>query len=822
LAEELYQKINTTLENMTEKINKEISKLNKLVKYKDLTEIFDPIIYGIKYLPFNIIQESTNLKLKLEEILQNIEKGGINQNIKILNQNIYDYLEESNKIINGLFHNLDELSISLSSSKSKLTEISTYYLNHKSASYISIIEKAKKILTNYYKFEYNLISQKVDIIIKEFEKKITESVAKEKKMIYKLYEKILNNNCIIKQANDEDVKTILNNLNYTKNYLNKIKEKIIENLGKEMEIKENGYFISDNDINSKQESFSKIIEKTIKIGEQLDNDEYIDTVFDEVMSNIIRNFTKIIKYMELQKKELFPLNEDILNNSLFTKEIQNNMKLNISYAGVEILNKITKENKYYLEKKQKVIKEFLDKNKENLDKIVSELDNLFSVVKLERLAHNYEIAFNSSLEKTKNEINNNYLLSDEYFSTLSDDDKIKDLLKSFKVDEQNSPISTFPGLNFIKLVDEITFRTKTQGYLSKYNIYKDNFEKSKLYINEQLYQELRAEYQNFMLKIKEAFQAFKINKISDDYFDLKELSFLNDHMKIINNLYKRLNNFISDEIFNNKYIDIMNNFKETQNKVINNITDNMESKHKKINEYPTSDDYNYDFCISFYRKKIYSGPNGPFFYNDNSNYYCLPANTISNNYLNLSEHSIETDLGVSLFRSEFQEFYNLLSEKIYDYSSKINEIKKSLLDIETETINKGYTLNYLSPIQDLVNSILSKKYGEEIVKSSYNYYQSNILSIIDPLLNNISIQWNQYFQYLYIDINNNLNNFKSSIVELSNMTESYLSILITNITQNYFNSIEKHQKSEFNFTIAYYYNIILKLVKLSHQLVMNK
>ena len=59
LAEELYQKTNTTLENMTGKINEEISKLKELVKYKDLAELFNSTLYldEIKYLPFRIIHE---------------------------------------------------------------------------------------------------------------------------------------------------------------------------------------------------------------------------------------------------------------------------------------------------------------------------------------------------------------------------------------------------------------------------------------------------------------------------------------------------------------------------------------------------------------------------------------------------------------------------------------------------------------------------------------------------------------------------------------------------------------------------------------------
>ena len=298
-------------------------------------------------MPFKIIQESTNLNQKLNEIINNIENGGIKQNIKILNQNIYDYIEESRKIINGLFNNLSELNTVLSSPKSKLTKISTYYLNNTSTSYISIIEKAKIIMNNYYKDEYNLISQKVDIIIKEFEIKITESVTKENKIIDTLYEKIENNNFTIRQANDDDINTFLNNLNETKSYVNKIKEKIIEKLRKEMDIKSNGYFISDYDMKSNQESFSKILEKAAKICEESDNNENIDKVFDGVMSNIKRNFTKILKYMDQQKEELFPLNEDVLKKSAFTLDIQSSMKNNISLAAVEILKKITMENNIF-------------------------------------------------------------------------------------------------------------------------------------------------------------------------------------------------------------------------------------------------------------------------------------------------------------------------------------------------------------------------------------------------------------------------------------------------------------------------------------------
>ena len=167
LATELYKKTNISLENMTEEIEKAITILNDLIKYKDLSEIFDSTLSldALKDLPVVIIQESSSLKKKLDELLKNIEDGGINPNLKILNKNIYEYIEESHNIIYLLFTNLEELSSSLSSSKSKLTEISTYYLNHTSTSYVTTIKKAKNILSNYYKDEFNLIKPQIDKIL---------------------------------------------------------------------------------------------------------------------------------------------------------------------------------------------------------------------------------------------------------------------------------------------------------------------------------------------------------------------------------------------------------------------------------------------------------------------------------------------------------------------------------------------------------------------------------------------------------------------------------------------------------------------------------
>ena len=828
LATQLYQKTNISLENMTEEIDKAITDLNSLIKYKDLSDIFDSTLSLdiLKELPIVIIQESNTLQKKLDELLNNIENGSIKPNIKILNKNIYDYISESHNIIYELFCNLRELSSSLSSSKSKLTEISTYYLNHTSTSYSTTIQKAKNILSNYYKDEYNLIKPKIDEMNKIFEEKLTESLQKEIKIIDNLYEKIENQNYTIKQANDEDLKTLLNNLYYSKNFIKEVIEKIKEKVRKEMDIKPNGYFISDYDLNVNKETYSEIIDKASQISLQLDNDEFIDTAFDDIMKNINKNYTSIIKNMEKKKEELFPLNEDVLKESSFSNEIQNKMKIDITQLGVNILNTIKRENEDYLKLKEKVVNEFLTNNKEYLNNLTLELDTLFSAIKLEELANLYEKAFRSCLEKTKGEIKSNELLSNEYFNdlvnTYEDDNNLIKSLNSYHTDAQHLARRISKNKPLTSYSDSITSKSITKGYLIKYKSFKDSFERSKLYINEQLYSELLSEYKNFVSKIREILQVFKNNKLSDIYPDFEELSFIDDNIRTIDNFYIRLNNYISDDIFNNKYIKLMNDYKISENSEITNINNYIESKNSIMNTIGTADNINYDFCLTFKRKRVYTCTNGNVYTYYDSDNYCAPLTTKSNNHLQLVGHSIYSDSNLLQFHSEFNEFYEILSRKILLYTSKIKELKESLSNIELEIINKGITSDYLTPANNTINSLLSSKYGDEIIKSSYNYYQPNIEIIIEPLLDDISSQWNNFFDNLKIDIENNLANFKNSITEFSNIAGFLISILSTNITNNYFDSINMHQKTEFNYTISYYYNLLIRHVKSSYQEIISK
>ena len=760
--------------------------------------------------------------MKLEKILSSIENGGIKKNIKILNNNIYDYTTKSHIIINQLLENLSDLSKSLSSSKSKLTEISTYYCNNTTHSYLGIIDKAEKILMTYYKDEYNLVNDKVKVILKNFEDETENSLRKQMSIINSLYDKISNGNYTIELANDDNIKKVIDNLYYIKNYFNELINKIKTKVNNEMDIKDNGYLMSNYDINSIYEKAVDEVKSAKGIANKLDNDQFIDTKFDEVYTHFRENFTNIIKYMDEEKEKKFPLADFVLND---TFDIENDMQNEINDIGVNILKSIRNENEEYLREKNQVIENFVSKYQNYLNTLTFEIESLFTEKNLGKIAELYKIAFNSCLSKTTNELNNNKNSAINYFKGLAeimqDNNELIKVLQKYKTDRKTLlKYNPFSSLRKYTFKDTLKFKYKTQNYLNKYKLFIESFAGSREFINNQIYGELLSEYQNMMFKLRQVLQDFIINKMNDKYPDTTEFSFIDNHIKAINNLYNRLNNIISDYEFNSKYIPIINNFKANSMGALNEIDNFINQKHKIINAQNYENNINYDFCFTFSRKISYTCTNGCVSTHTETDKYCFP---ITNNYhQNLKKHSIYTDTNYLAFKNEFNKFYSEIDQRVNNYTTVINELKKGLLNAEIKAINKQYTLNYLSPISNSVNRILIEKYGDELIKNAYNYYQNNIDDLLEPLLNSISNKWNDCFDILIQEINGNLDNFKNSINEFNYMAIIYEVLIKNNITNNYFNSIEKHQKNEFNYTLTYYYNILIKLVNSTHQYIINK
>ena len=421
LATALYEKIKDKFYNITKVINIYIPSMNNLVLYKELTDIFDSTfsLNSIKVFPYKIIEESDNLIKKLDELYNSINNNSLKNNITILNDYIYKYINQSQILVNKVSKKLEELGNLINSTNQTQSQIiSYYYMNHTSTSYINTIIEAKNILMNYYINEKDLIIPKVENLLKEFEDIVRVSIQKQVNLVNNLNAKFESNNLTIKYANEEDYKKIITNLENSNKYINNIIVLFKNKVKNEINLK-NGYFISKYEIEKNNKIFNRTIEEALIIARKLDNNEYIDKTFDKIITDFKKEFTSNIKYMEIIKEELFPLTENTLRGEYFNlSEQQKISKVLKEEIGMEIINKIKNENNKYLNKIRGKIDIFLESNKQNLDKIFNELVLLFSGVKLNQMDNLYEKSFNEYLNKISNNIQQNKYLTFQYFNDL--------------------------------------------------------------------------------------------------------------------------------------------------------------------------------------------------------------------------------------------------------------------------------------------------------------------------------------------------------------------------------------------------------------------
>ena len=829
LATALYQKINENLNNITEIIRIKIPSMNNLVLYKELTDIFDSTFSfnSLKVIPIDIVEESNNLVKKLDDLYNGINNGSLKNNIRILNNYIYQFIQNSHILVNKISNNLKDLGNLIKAPKQAISYISLYYMNHTSTSYINTIIEAKNILDYYYINEKDLIIPAVNNILQKFEEITTESIQKQINLINNLSERIEDNNLTIIDINDEDYKKIIANLqnsnNYISNIINLFKQKVIN----EMELKD-GYFIKKHDIESNNETFTKIIKESLQIAQNLDDNEYIDKKFDEIMTDFRNEFITIIKYMEEVKEEQFIMDENTLNADIFKPSEQKKISTELKDEGVNIINKILEENNKYLNKTREKVDEFLENNKTKLYEIMSELGKLFSEVNLNIIDNSYEESFDRTLNKLTYNIQQNKDLTSNYFNELvgimENNNSIIEFLQSIPVDK-----SLPPGLSckypthkdckkFDYFSDTIKRKFNTQFYKNKYNIFISKFDSSIEFINNDLSANILQEYKKRINAIKELLQSFKNNKMSDKYPEFSELYFIDNHIKNLDEFYNNLNKYISDDRFNKYYLPKIDNYKKIKKNEIDDFKNYIENQHLKIGPNGTINDFKNDFCVSYTRKRTFTCNNGAHYYYYDDAQNCFES-SYKDNYNSLTLPSFSSD---TKFNGEFNSFYNSIKNNINSYNSMINSLKKTLTDIESQILNENITLNYLIPIKEKTNSILSEKYYDKLIKSSYDYYK-NILNLrLENTLNNTYNKWINSFNVLEEKVKSNLNNFKNSIKEFGLVATIYNSIISQNLTKSYYDSIIKHQKIEFNYTISYYYNCLLQNMTSVYQYIFNQ
>ena len=234
---------------------------------------------------------------------------------------------------------------------------------------------------------------------------------------------------------ESDYQLVLSNLEKSLKHPFDIISLIKEYLTDIMNIKDNGYLISDADIKAFNQSFANIIADAEKVVKILDNTDIIDKVFDEIMIKFRESYITTINFMEQIKKGNFTLEEDVLNKTLFTKSEKDKIENNLTSLCEDILDKIKEENDVFINMIKQYFDKFLEDNLDDLNNIIIDLSVIFSEEALQSLSNSFEISLNTSLNTftqiTKDNINLTEKYINHYYEMIKDDNKLKQLLQTY-------------------------------------------------------------------------------------------------------------------------------------------------------------------------------------------------------------------------------------------------------------------------------------------------------------------------------------------------------------------------------------------------------
>jgi hypothetical protein len=826
LAKELYDEIKEKLEQILNEISIQLNAFKNLLIYYDINPIFNSTLelYSYDKLPYDIIKVSNELLSKLSGIFTNIRNGNVKTYSQILYNDIYNYIDESKQLITNMLNNMKNLTHILITKNNTFTAITNYYSNNTSTSYINLINVTKKILDEYYIKEYDTIYPKIQELKITFEENANDSLKENISTINELYNNLLNKSYIINNATEEDYQTVLSNLENSKKYPNDIIIKIKNYIDEIINLKENGFFISNQDIINFNEAFYSILTDADEVAKRLYDINLIDKVFDEIMIKFRDNYIYTLKYMEQIKSGNFTLEEDVLKKSSFNQTIKEEMESDIKKINEEILTKIKIDNNYEIIKTY--LNSFLDNNLDDLNNLISDLEIIFSEEALQSLSDSFELSLNSSLEKITAKINKNINLSkqyyDKYYDVINNNDGLKSLISNYMLNNPTHPSYTNQYISQWPDFDEIKQKEHTMAYLAKYNRFMANIDYSEDYINYQLYYDILHQYKEVYMELNEYLKIIKNIKLNEIFSDFEEIDFYKNHLKIIDKLNSRLDKYFSNDLFEKKYSEIINQAIDDNIQLLKSIKEYINTKHTSISNLPLNqNDYSDDFCIIFRRKVCYGCTNCvayTFFFDR----ICYTLSPYQYNYLELEKISFESINDIDNFYNQFNDFNNSINIKIENYYTIINNLTSYVDSLQEKTITKNISMNYFDSLKKWINNTLINKYEEIILKNVYNYFKENIDRKMEIIFSDIFQRWREMYISLFNDVANNTLNIKYSLFEFSMIGSIYQTIITTDLIKDYYDSIILFEKSEMNYTISYYYNYLIKLINKSYKYIINK
>ena len=824
IATQLYDKIADKLETLPNEMSIQLRSLYDLLHYYDLFEVFNSTLMTISYnkLPYLVIQLSTELEMKISTIYYNLEvKGDVKVQVEELRDSVYEFVNNTHALVDIIYRNMKELGNVLINKDNPFTQITNYYLNNTSVSYVKMLAKSRVVFDSYFVREFNLTYPKIKNFLQMFEEESHEVLEGDREYVLDMYTRLMNGSYTIVGVSEADFEKVLSNFLNTYNYTYDVIEKIKKFIMKEINIKDSGYYLSYNDINTRNKTYATLYEDAKEVIKVLNRSDLIDKTFDEIMINFKDRYNAILRYMTQKKYELFTLEEYNLKGSLFTEEIITMIKTKISEYTEVILKNMKREVEYKKEAKV-IIDKFVSEHLEELDELILDLDTIVSEDTLQVIANAFELSLNESLVKLSNDIDNNDKLTKEYFehfyNTIYNNSYLIEVLRNYHV-EEIPKIKLFYGsyLEFKKFTDEISRKERTSVYLTKYNKIISTWNYTEKYLKNQLSQEVLEDYKRIYINIKESLQSLiNFDKLKN-YTDLADLEFYGPHLRVIEKVQKRIDTYFSEEIFQEKYSIKVEELKTKYKGMIETDKTYMKQKHDGIVNLAVIDNKVYDFCIQYKRKICYGCTNCVWNSFDYGR-FCIVLTPYHNNYLDLVKTTYDCIEKNKDFNDNLNYFFEQINERTTRYKQLIAMLEYDLTLAKNQTLDDSFIIsnNHLSAYSVWVKTTLETYFGKAIIQASYNYHYTQIKQKVADLLDDITERFKNLFKNLYKELNLNFESIKYTMHEFGIMGEAYQTIIKTDLITNYFKSIHLFQQSEFNYTITQYYQYFYKLVNNSY------
>ena len=829
LATQLYDDIIEKLEQLPNDVSIHLRYLSELLQYYDLYAVFNHTLTTISYNKLSkvVINLSTELVNQMNELYYNIDKkSDVKNTVDDLVDAVYDYVNYSHLLVDNVYNNISELSHTLLDKNNPFTQITNYYLNNTFASYLRMVNRSRFVFETYFEREFRISYPKVIELIEMFEEKSQEILQSDREYIYDMYTRLLNGSYQIVDVPQADIEKTLSNLlntyNYTFEIIKKIKEYIIERI----DIKDSGYYISNNDIDKKNKTYSSILPLIDSVREILEKDDLIDKTFDEIMINFKNNYLEITKYMAEKKSEYFTLEENVLKHELFTDDSKIEIESKIKEYTQNILSKMKTEYDYNTKAKE-YIDQFVNEYSEELNELIAEVEIILSEQKLKNVVNAFEISLNTSLAKLSYDIDTNINFTKEYFEhfyqTIYNDTYLIEVLSNYHI-EEIPKIKVFSGINrgLKKFTDEISQRERTTTYYTKYNQISSQWNYTEKYLKNQLMTEVLEDYKKIFNAIKESLQSMiSVESLKNLTEPENELEFYNSHANIIEKLQKRINKYFSEEIFKNKYAKYIEEIITKYTKVVEDQKQYIKNKHTSIIKMPVYTDNVYDFCIVYQRKICYGCTNCVWNTLDYGR-FCIILTPYENNYLEMIKSAYDIAENNIYFNQTLDNILIKINQRVERYNSIMKILEGNLTRIKNETFYMDFdsSNDYLISYSNWVKTIIDNYYGNKMIISSYNYYYENIKNKTEILLDDLYNKWKTAYKTLYRELQLKYSKIKYTMYEFGIMGQVYQEILRTNLTSNYFKSIILFEQTEFNFTITQYYEYFYRLVNNSYNYIM--